>query len=91
MTQFRAFILEHSVILDSIIGWESKIGDWSRVEGTLPKINPDQVRVFNISIRVFLNMNFSHIPELNRTVFSMIKDVLSRNVLYLVVAFQVSK
>jgi len=33
---------EHSVILDSITGWESKIGDWSRVEGTLPKINPDQ-------------------------------------------------
>ena len=42
MNHSNESFLENSVILDSIIGWESKIGNWSRVEGTLPKINPDQ-------------------------------------------------
>ena len=45
--------LEHAVILDAVIGWESNIGCWSRVEGTLPKINPNMPHARVESDRLF--------------------------------------
>ena len=44
---------EHAVILDAVIGWESNIGCWSRVEGTLPKINPNMPHARVESDRLF--------------------------------------
>lgn len=46
-------IEEHAVILDAVIGWESNIGCWSRVEGTLPKINPNMPHARVESDRLF--------------------------------------
>lgn len=34
-------IQEHSIIMDAIVGWNSSIGKWCRIEGTPPQINPD--------------------------------------------------
>ena len=41
------------MILDAVIGWESNIGCWSRVEGTLPKINPNMPHARVESDRLF--------------------------------------
>lgn len=46
-------VAEHAVVLDSVIGWESEIGAWSRVEGTLPKINPNMPHARVESDRLF--------------------------------------
>ncbi|CAG5105993.1 Oidioi.mRNA.OKI2018_I69.chr1.g2633.t1.cds [Oikopleura dioica] len=35
-------IKEHTLIMDSVIGWNSEIGKWCRIEGTPPAVNPDK-------------------------------------------------
>ena len=46
---------EHAVVLDSIIGWESSLGSWCRVEGILPKVNPNTPNSRIESDRLFDN------------------------------------
>jgi mannose-1-phosphate guanylyltransferase len=33
---------KHSCIVNSIIGWNTKIGTWNHIEGVIEKINPNQ-------------------------------------------------
>lgn len=48
-----AQIGEHSIVLDSIVGWNSTVGKWCRIEGTPPTINPDAPHARIESDRLF--------------------------------------
>jgi len=37
----NANLKSHSCVLNSIVGWHSQIGEWTRVEGTATKLDPD--------------------------------------------------
>jgi mannose-1-phosphate guanylyltransferase len=37
----NAVLKSHSCVLNSIVGWHSQIGEWTRVEGTATKLDPD--------------------------------------------------
>lgn len=48
----NAHIQAHTIILNSIIGKDSHVGEWARVEGTLCDPNPDKpfAKMENLSL-----------------------------------------
>ena len=78
--RFHRIVLEHAVVLDSIIGWESSLGGWSRVEGILPKVNPNTPNSRVESDRLFDDKGkfMSQCAVLGRGVtgLSVFKDIL---------------
>lgn len=44
---------DHCCILNSIIGWHSQVGEWSRVEGTATKLDPNSPHATTDNFRLF--------------------------------------
>lgn len=75
----NAHIQAHSIVLHSIVGKSSYVGEWARIEGTPCDPNPDKpfakmenLPLFNTNGRLnpsitILGMHHSLIPNLNRT------------------------